>query len=67
MKRRARLPLKKVTLNVFEEDWEKLGVFHPTLGPSNVVRELIHSHVLRIEQRQAQVGTLSEAELDKLV
>lgn len=67
MKRRARLPLTKVTLNVFSEDWEKLKLLHPTLGPSNVTRELIHSHVLRVEQKQAEVGKLSEAELDKLV
>lgn len=68
MKRKARFPLLKVTLNVYKQDWEKLSELHGDLGPSHVVRELIHAHVMKVEQRQTEIGrALTSVEIDGLV
>lgn len=68
MRRKADHPLLKVTLNVYRDDWEKLAQFHPRLGPSRVARELIHSHVTRIENQAApRTVPLAEEEMDKLI
>ncbi len=66
MQRKAAHPLKKITTNVYEDDWEKLAQFHPKLGPSRVLRELLHSHIRRIEERANQ-APLTQTELDESI
>jgi len=43
--------LQKVTLNLFAGDWESLQTWHPELGASKVVREIIHAYVKANEER----------------
>jgi len=66
MQRKAQFPILKVTLNVYEEDWEKLKILHPKLGPSRVTRELIRAHIRRIEEKQNQ-SSLSQIDLDNSI
>jgi hypothetical protein len=51
MRRKEDLPIKKVTLNLFEDDWEKLQLWHQNLGASKVVREIIHAYVKANEEK----------------
>lgn len=53
MKRRADFPLTKHTLNLFEGDWEKLEKWHPEIGPSRIIRDLIRAHLRKLEKAQA--------------
>jgi len=66
MQRKSAYPLVKITLNVGAEDWEKLKLFHPKLGPSRVLRELLRAHVRRIEERANQ-SPLTQADLDNSI
>jgi hypothetical protein len=54
VKRRAPLPLIKVTINIYAEDKVKLQDLHGDLGYSRVIREIIHSYVRRTDEGTAQ-------------
>ena len=51
MRRKEDLPIRKVTLNLFDDDWEKLQLWHQNLGASKVVREIVHAYVKANEEK----------------
>lgn len=54
-RRKADLPLQKVTLNLYHGEMERLQSIYPRHGGSHVVRELVHAHLRRIDERVASV------------
>jgi len=48
-KRKADRPIQKVTLNLYDGDFAKLGELYPELGASRVIRELVSAHVRKVE------------------
>jgi len=67
-RRKEDLPIKKVTLNLFDDDWEKLQIWHPELGASKVVREIIHAYVKANEERfnQKASGVKLQVNIEEL-
>jgi len=66
--RKLTLPIHKVTLNLFKGDWEELAEMHPKLGPSRVIRELVHSHIRKVKDAAAQrQAPLSQNEMDEII
>jgi hypothetical protein len=51
-------PLTKVTLNLYEGDWEKLRSVAPNAGAGAVIRNLVASFLERVE---GQMPSTSEA------
>ena len=45
----AKSPLQKVTVNLYEGDLERLGDLYPKLDKSVALRELVRSHIERVE------------------
>jgi hypothetical protein len=50
----TRRPLKKVTLQLFEGDFEFLQSYYRDIGGSAIVRELVAIHRAEIESRLTQ-------------
>jgi len=51
MKRREDFPLMKVTLNLYDGDFQRLQSLYPRLGASKVIRVLVHSHLKDINDK----------------
>jgi len=51
MKRREDFPLMKVTLNLYDGDFQKLQALYPRIGASKVIRVLVHSHLKDISDK----------------
>jgi hypothetical protein len=51
MKRREDFPLMKVTLNLYDGDFQQLQSLYPRLGASKVIRVLVHSHLKEIHSK----------------
>jgi len=51
MKRREDFPLMKVTLNLYDGDFQKLQALYPRLGASKVIRVLVHHHLKDINDK----------------
>lgn len=49
--KREKTPLHKVTLNLYEGDFEELQNLHPELGGGKVIRELVHAHVIKVRAK----------------
>lgn len=67
-RRKKDFPLQKVTLNLYEGEFDRLQELAPELGASHIVRELVHAHILRVESVKAKpprvdldLSTLGEA------
>ena len=43
------VPLEKVTLNLFDGDFARLGELYPTIGPSLALRKILRAHIAKIE------------------
>lgn len=47
---RAARRTRRVHIVVYEEDWQKLGLFYPdSIKRSSVIRSLLHAYVAKIE------------------
>lgn len=62
-RRKEDMPIKKVTLNLFDEDWEKLQIWHPELGASKVVREIVHAYIRANEEKFNQTSKSTGTQL----
>ena len=51
MKRREDFPLMKVTLNLYDGDFQRLQALYPRIGASKVIRTLVHSHLKDINDK----------------
>lgn len=49
--RREDLPLEKVTLNLYQGDWERLAHFHGDQNVSRAIRLLVRRHIQRVERQ----------------
>lgn len=58
-RRRDEHNLKKVTLNLAEGDFERMGLLYPELGASKAIRVLIRGHV-KSKAREAPTPKLEE-------
>lgn len=63
-RRRESEPLKKITLNVYERDYERMQLLYPKAGATVAIRQLIHSHVMKVEAKTA--AKLDESLVDEL-
>ena len=43
------VPLEKVTLNLFDGDFARLGELYPSIGPSLALRKILRAHIAKIE------------------
>lgn len=54
-RRREDHALSKRCVNFYAGDYEKLQVFYPQrMGAAKIIRDIIHAHVRKIEERAAQ-------------
>lgn len=63
-KRKSPEPLKKVTLNLYERDVERMEALYPKAGYTVAVRELVRTHVMRVDSARAAV--LDESLVDDI-
>lgn len=54
MRRKESRPIKKVSLNLFEDEFQKLRELHPRLGAGKVIREMVTAYLKRIEEEAAK-------------
>lgn len=45
------LPLHKVTLNLFEGDFQRLSVYYPHPGAGSAIRLIVHAHLERLDAK----------------
>jgi hypothetical protein len=57
-------PLVKVTLNLFERDYQRMHELYATTGASVAIRALVRAHVQRLEAKIAQSNDTLVAEID---
>jgi hypothetical protein len=50
MPRKVPYPLQKVTLNIHHGDFSRLRELHPDLPVSEVVREIVHGYIMKVEE-----------------
>lgn len=50
-RRREPHPLQKVTLNLFEGDWDQLTHMHGHMEASRAVRRLVRKHIEMVQLR----------------
>lgn len=62
MIRKSEEPLKKVTLNLFAKDIERLQQLYPQKH-STYLRKLLRAHLTRVEQNIAEGGTSLASEI----
>ena len=49
MPRKVPHPLQKITLNIRHGDFAKLRELHPDLPVSEVIREILHGYIAKVE------------------
>lgn len=54
MRRKEDLPLQKVTLSLYDGDWDFIRGLYSQIGASKVVRKLVHNFRLKIEKGTKQ-------------
>jgi hypothetical protein len=57
-------PLQRVTLNLFQTDYEAMQVAYNVIGPQKAIRNIIRAHVKRLRQRAANVELEAEDQDD---
>lgn len=55
--------LHKVTLNLYEGDFQRLQVYYADMGAGAAIRLIIHSHLARLDQEVAKRRPMKEEEL----
>jgi len=65
--KRSEIPVEKVTINLFEGDFNKLRDMHPRLGGSLVIRSLVRQYLRNVEELQAQRGSPVEFTFDPTI
>lgn len=64
-KKKERFPLQKVTVKLFEGDFQEMAGLYPKTGANKIIRELIHRHIaVAKEMAQKQVGALAQLDID---
>lgn len=66
-RRRESEPLTKITMNVYERDYERMKALYPKAGATVAIRQLIRSHVMKVEAKTAAAldeTLVSELEVD---
>jgi len=55
MRRKEDRAIVKHTINLYLGDYERLQAFYGTrIGAAKIIRDLVHAHIRRIEERTAQ-------------
>lgn len=72
MPRRATLPISKHHIGLFDEDWSWLDDHYGRysgnqLGTSAAVRAIIHSKVLELRARAAELTDQRQVELEQII
>lgn len=55
--------LVKITMNFFEGQFDELRDLHPSLTPSESVRQLVDQHIKRVRARVPMVPVQEEIDL----
>lgn len=63
-KRRSAEPLVKVTLNIFERDYDRLKELYDLQGATVAIRAIVRHHVSRVEKRIAESNEVLVSEID---
>jgi hypothetical protein len=53
MRRKSDIPLRKYTLNLFEGEPERLQQLYRKQGYGAIIRNLVHHHLRKVEERAA--------------
>lgn len=59
---KASQPLHKVTLNLFEGDFQRLQVYYAQVGAGQAIRMILRSHLNRLDAQHAQITSKTELE-----
>lgn len=54
-KRKEERPIKKVTLNLYDGDFERLAELYPRMGAGKVIRLLVDSHIRKVDAAFEQI------------
>lgn len=58
------VPLHKVTLNLFEGDFQRLQTYYAKVGAGAAIRLILRAHLSRLDAQHAQItATRPETEL----
>lgn len=60
-------PLKKITLNVNERDYERMQLLYHKVGATVAIRHLVHAHVMKVDAKTAALldeDLVEEIEVD---
>lgn len=62
--RRESEPLKKITMNIFAHDQERMVEVYGALGYTVAIRNLVRAHLSRIDRKIAEGGEALMNEID---
>lgn len=67
-RRKSGEPLKKITTNVFESDWRRLGEIYVDVGASLALRQILRNHLATLEAKltRAREDLAHEIDIDDL-
>lgn len=54
-------PLQRVTLNLFQSDYETMQLAYNEIGAQKAIRNIVRAHVQRLRQRAAELPEEDDA------
>lgn len=64
-RKKERFDLKKVTVKLFEGDFEAMQDLYPKSGANKIIREMIHRHIAVCKElAQKNQGALAQLDID---
>ena len=63
---RSDAPLHKITVNLFEGDFQRLQTYYAKVGAGHALRLIIRSHLNRLDAKHAQITAKTELEAVEL-
>ena len=64
MAHKSKVPLQRVTINLYAGDFERLTNLFPDITATRAIRELVRGIILQTEARSNQVATDMENQLE---
>jgi hypothetical protein len=54
----------KITLNVYEQDYERMKDLYAEMGPTVAIRQLIRAHLTNIDRKIAKLSSITVDEIE---
>lgn len=56
--------LVRVTLNLYERDYERLKELHPTIGAAKAIRQMVRNYLTRLDRQSAAAAMVPTLEIE---